>query len=145
MDEIQPADRSATGKVKWVFGIAALAGICAILVFESFQGDFVFWLEQNIDYLVQNTIVVFLVAVVFVSPVIAAGIYLFLLGRRIVQTKRFPPPDYVVYRDTRVLKGSLAIRRGRIVQLLSLLLLLAAGSIPFVIREIIIRVPGQVS
>ena len=138
MDEIQQADTGAKRKSIWIVGITALLGAGAIWVFESCQGEFVAWLADNLDYLAKNTLVVFLMALVFAAPLIATAIILFLLGRRIVKWQRYPPPDYVVYRDTRVLNGSRAIRRGRIMQLLSLVLLLAAGAIPFLFRLIIL-------
>lgn len=136
MNEIQPADPGARRKALWILGIATLIGVCAILAFEYFQEDLRSWLERNIDYLIRNSVVVFLGAVVFALPVLAAGIFLFLFGNRTVRSQRFPPPDYAVTRDTRVLKGLQATRRGRIIQLLSLLLMVAAGTLPFVILQI---------
>ena len=136
MDEIQPADPGARRKALWMLGIATLLGVCAILAFEYFQDDLRSWLERNIDYLLRNTVVVVLWAVVFALPLFAAGIYLFLLGKHTVRSQRFPPPDTAVTRDTRVLKGLRATRRGRIIQLLSLLLLVAAAMLPFVIWKI---------
>ena len=120
-------------KAIWAVGIATLFGLCAILAFEQYQHDFQAWLGRNIDYLLRNTFVVFLAALVFVSPVIAAGIYLLLLGNRTVRAERFPPPRYPVSRDTRVLEGSQGVRRGRIIQFLSLLILFAAGAHPFIL------------
>jgi hypothetical protein len=136
MGQIQPADTKARRKALWVVGIATLYGLCAILAFEYYQHDFETWLERNIDYLVRNSFVVFLAALVFVSPVFAAGIYLFLLGNRTVRAQRFPPPHYAVSRDTPVLEGSQGIRRGRIIQFLSILILLAAGATPFILLSI---------
>jgi len=136
MDEIQQADPKAKRKAIWLVGITTLFGFCAMLAFEYYQDDFQSWLELNIGYLVQNAYVVFLVAVVFISPVIVAGIYLLFLGNRIVRSQRFPIPGHAVIRDTQVLRGLRAIRRGRIIQLLSLLLLVAAGAIPFLFLAI---------
>ncbi|MFW2438020.1 MAG: hypothetical protein ACN4GR_01465 [Arenicellales bacterium] len=138
MDEIQRADPGAKRKAVWIVGITVLLGAATIWVFEFYQGEIVAWFADNLDYLAQNTLVVFLMAAVFAAPLIATAIIMFLLGRRIVKAQRFPPPDYPVYRDTRVLKGSRAIRRGRIAQLLSLVILLAAGVIPFLFRLIML-------
>ena len=138
MDEIQRADPGAKRKAIWIVGMTALLGAGTLWVFEIYQDEFVAWLVDNLDYLAQNTLVVFFMAAVCAAPLIASAIILFLLGRRIVKGQRFPPPDYPVYRDTRVLKGSRAIRRGRIAQLLSLVILLAAAVIPFLFRLIIL-------
>ncbi len=137
MDEIQPADARARRTAVWIIGVAAVLGMLAILVFEYFRDDFQAWLEQTIDYLLGNLVIVFVAAVVFVSPVIAAGIYLFLFGNRIVRSQRFPPPDISVTRDTRVFNGPLAIRRGRFLQFMSLVVIVAAGAIPYVIWKML--------
>ena len=132
MVQIQPADPRARRKAIWMVAIATLLGFCVILAIEYFQHDLQSWLERNIDFLVQNTFVVFLAALVFISPVLAAAIYLLWLGNRTVRAQRFPPPEYAVYRDTHVLEGLRAVHRGRIIQLLSILLLCVAGAIPLI-------------
>jgi hypothetical protein len=132
MGTIQKADPEVRRKAIRVICVATILGVCAILAFESFHDDFQSWLETNIDFLLENTIVVFLVSLVLVSPLLAAGAYLLLLGNRTVRAQRFPPPGYAVARDTPVLEGSKGLQRGRIIQLLSLLLLCSATAIPFV-------------
>lgn len=133
MSTIQKADPEARRKVIWLICAATAVGICAILALESFRDDFQSLLERNIDFLLENTIVVFIASLVLVSPVLAAGGYLLLFGNRTVRAQRFPPPQYAVVRDTVVLEGSKGIQRGRIIQLLSLVLLFSAALIPFVL------------
>ena len=133
MGTIQKADPEARRKVIRVIFAAAILGICAILLFESFQEDFQSWLERNIDFLLENTIVVFLLSLLLVSPVLGAGTYLLWLGNLTVRTKRFPPPGHALVRDTLVLEGPEGVRRGRIIQALSLFLLGSAGAIPFLV------------
>jgi hypothetical protein len=132
MGTIQKADPDARRKAIWVICVATILGVCAIVAFDSFQDDFQSWLEANIEFLLENTIVVFLVSLIFVSPVLAAGAYLLWLGNRTVRAQRFPPPGCALARDTLVLEGSKGLKRGRIIQLLSLLLLCGAAAIPFV-------------
>lgn len=136
MGQIQPADTEARRRALWLLGIAAVLGLCAILVFEHFQQDFQAWLEDNIEYLLRNPYVVFLAALLFLSPLIAAAVYLLVLANRTVRAQRFPPPNVAVSRDTAVLEGSQAVRRGRILQFLSILLLLAAIVFPFILWSI---------
>ena len=119
MGTIQKADPAARRKAIGVICVAAILGVCAIVAFDSFRDDFQSWLETNIKFLLENTIVVFLVSLVFVSPVLAAGAYLLLLGNRAVRAQRFPPPGSAMARDTLVLEGSRGLHRGRIIQLLS--------------------------
>ena len=131
MDTIQKADPEARRKAIFLICVASLLGGGALLVFEFFEDDFQAWLQKNIDFLLENTIVVFIVTLVLVTPIIAVGVYLWLLGNRTVRAQRFPPPGYAVARDTIVLAGSKGRRRGRVIQVLSLFLLCMAGAIPF--------------
>jgi hypothetical protein len=67
---------------------------------------------------------------------IAAGIYLFQLGRRSVRARRFPPPGVAVVRDTRVLEGHEGRRRGRLLQVLAGMLIAAALLVPFALWRV---------
>lgn len=132
MPTVQQADPSARRKAIWMVCISTILGLSAILAFEYFRDDFHAWFARNIGFLLENTIVVFVVSLVLVSPILAAEIYLLLLGNRTVRTQRFPPRAYAVTRDTWVLEGRQAIRRGRLIQILSLFLLFTTGAIPVV-------------
>jgi hypothetical protein len=132
MGTIQKADPAARRKAIWVICVASILGVSAILAFQSLQEDFQAWLASNIDFLLENPIVVFVVSLVFVSPVLAVGVYLFLFGNRTARAQRFPPPGYTVVRDTVVLEGPKGRKRGRVIQILSLFSLCMAGAIPFV-------------
>ncbi|HMD67882.1 MAG TPA: hypothetical protein VKF42_03320 [Chitinivibrionales bacterium] len=46
-------------------------------------------------------------------PLIGPSIYLIVVGRRIIRSKRMPYPGQKVIHDTKVIDGSRAIRRGR--------------------------------
>jgi hypothetical protein len=133
MATIQPADPKARRKAIWVIFVATFLGLSMILAVEYFQDEFQSWLERNIDFLLENNFVVFVAALALVSPVLTAGTYLFLVGKRTVRAQRFPPPGYPVVRDTLVLDSLQAIRRGWVIQLLSLFLVCCTGAIPFVI------------
>ena len=130
---IQQADPGARRQAIVVLCVATLLGLSAILAFEYYQADFQSWLEKNIGFLAEHTILVFVGSVLLISPVLAVAIYLLLLGRRTVRGQRFPPPGYAVARDTPVLRDSQAIQRGYLIQMLSWLVLCCAGSIPFVL------------
>ncbi len=51
-----------------------------------------------------------------------------------------PPPGYSVVKDTIVLSGLKAIRMGRLVQFISLVLLLAGAAIPGILWYVFDRV-----
>ncbi len=136
MGTIQKADPGARRKVIWLICVTTLLGVCAILAFESFQDEFQSWLERNIDFLIENTLIIFLASWILVSPILGAGTYLLLIGNRTVRTQRFPPPGLAVVLDTHILEGSKGCQRGRVIQLLSLLLLFSAAAIPFVMWHV---------
>jgi hypothetical protein len=133
MENIQLADPNARRKAILVVCVAALLGVCAGLIFNSLQDDLQPWLEGNLHLLLANTMIIFVFSLVVVLPILASGIYLLLLGTRSVRAQRFPPPGVAVVRDTPVLEGAAGIRRGRVIQILSLLLLCCAGAIPVVL------------
>ena len=126
------ADPKARRKAIWVICVATVLGLAAILAFEYVRDDFQSWLEQHLEFLLEHPLVVFVVSLVLVSPVLAAGGYLYLVGKRTVRAQRFPPPGYAVTRDTPILEGGQAMRRGRVLQLLSLVLVGSAGAIPVI-------------
>jgi hypothetical protein len=144
MGTIQQADPKARRIAIQVICVATVLGLITILMFENFQDDFQTWLEKNIDFLLENTIVVFAAGLVSVSPLLAAGAYLLLIGNRTINAQRFPPPGCAVARDTPVLEGRKGIQRGRIIQVLSLFLLCCAGAIP-VVLWLIFRSLGSVN
>ena len=130
MASIQKADPKAKRNAIWILCIAAAAGGVSILAVEFYMDDLQSWLGSNIDFLADNTILVFLAALLMVAPILVAGAYFLLLGTRAVQARRFPPPGYAIARDMPVIEGTKGRQRGRIIQLLSLLLLSVAMAIP---------------
>lgn len=54
------------------------------------------------------------------------GLYVWRLGTRIHRFERFPPPGMTVIRDTVVLQGAAARRRGRLVQAIGAVLVVLA-------------------
>jgi hypothetical protein len=142
MAQMQPADPAARRKAIVIVVVATLIGLCAILAFEYYKQDIQLWLEHNLLYLIQNPWLVSLVGLLMAAPVIAASVYLLVLGQRTVRAQRFPPPHCAVSRPTPILEGRRAQRRGRLIQLLSLLILAAASAVPFAFWSIL-RVVGN--
>ncbi len=58
--------------------------------------------------------------------VLPMAIYIYRYGQRILKAGQFPPPGEKVIRDTKIIEGNSARRRGRILIILSLLLALAS-------------------
>lgn len=74
-------------------------------------------------------------AAAFAVPTVLVALYFYRLGSGIVRSGRFPAPGMRVVRDTLVLRGTPALRRGRALQFLAALLVLAAvGFVAFLWR-----------
>jgi len=58
--------------------------------------------------------------------VLAFAVYSFMLGRRIMQAQRFPLPGVAVIRDTVIVEGAAALRRGLLIQMIAAMLAVLA-------------------
>jgi len=70
-------------------------------------------------------------AITVAAMVAAFGLYMFALGRRVAAGRRFPPEGMAVVRDTVVLDGPAARRRGHIIQALAVALVAASAALAF--------------
>lgn len=91
------------------------------------------WLEANIDFLLANLWLVGLTGFIAVSPILAAAVYLFVYGRRIIRYERMPPPGYALVKATIIREGSQAVWRGRLLMVLATIVFIAALSVPIVL------------
>ncbi|MBF0529179.1 MAG: hypothetical protein HQK55_07895 [Deltaproteobacteria bacterium] len=66
--------------------------------------------------------------VVTFGSVIPIGLYMFVIGRRTSREERFPPRGLKVLRDTKIISGPSAVRRGRVIQALGALLMITAAA-----------------
>jgi len=136
MGKIQRADPDTRRWAFWLtfvvfaLGSASLFGVLANI--SSMEA----WLEENLAYLLDNVYLTVICAFIIVSPVIAGAVYLLILGNRTIKEGQFPPDGYAVSRDSPLIEGPDARTRGRIIQFLSVILLLAVMSIPLIIGYI---------
>lgn len=67
---------------------------------------------------------------IFFACFIGPACYLMVVGRRIIFSKRFPFPGQKVIRDTKIIEGKKAVRRGRMLFILGMLtiIILIAGA-----------------
>jgi hypothetical protein len=77
------------------------------------------------------------VAVALEVPLLGFAAYLWRLGARIIRTGRFPAPGVAVARDTVVLRGGEARRRGWAAQLLAAILALGAGGLAVILWRLV--------
>lgn len=122
--------------------VALVFGVSVIAAFEYFLGDIESWAEHNTDFLLEHTYLIFLVFLVMVLPVLGAGVYFLGFASRIARAQRFPPPGCAVSRDTVVIEGARAVRRARVIQFTTMLLLCAAASTPVLLWYILHRIAG---
>jgi hypothetical protein len=114
MSEVQRADSSARRAAIVVVGCGAAAGVVIIALATRLRPDVTAWLlddpEARLPMVIAATIAM------TTGPALGAAIYVWRLGRRVVRTERFPPPGLRVTRDTPVVTGTAAGRRGRLIQ-----------------------------
>lgn len=117
----------------WLLAVAAVLGIVAVLVFVDSRQAIEDWIARQLDQPGGIGGMLLAVTVLAILPVVAAGIYLFVLGSRSVTAQRFPPPGFSAVRDVQVYEGLAARRRARVVQALAVILVLTALLLPTMI------------
>lgn len=131
MDETQRADPDARRTALTIVGWGAVAGVVVLGIAERLRPEFEAWLEQASS--ARLTIVSAGVTILVAGPLLGLAAYLLHLGQRIVSAERYPPPGLRRIRDTRVLTGPAASRRGRLIQLLAIVLDMAALLLAFLL------------
>ena len=137
--EIQRADPQARKRAAITVAVITLVGV---LVIERARDDFLVW-SSDAEILRNHVAYVWIVAaVVMVAPLLVLTVYCLWLARRVLATQRFPAPGASVIRDTPVLYGDAARRRGRLLQCLGAILALFAGAITLLLWRLAIGLAG---
>ena len=130
--EIQKRDPRAFRHVLIVLAVSVAIAVAAVALIGRYRPAFEVWIDE--DPLARLRTLA-LLASLGLLPFAAAGTYFFRLGARVVRAERFPPPGTTVVRDTAVLRGRAARRRGRLLQALAVILIVAtAGGIAVLLR-----------
>lgn len=129
--EIQKADSRARRRALiTVLAAAVIFCLFAVLGLESAIEDFV------TDQLSRRPFLLPIAGTVMVLPLALFALYLFYQGSQICSTRRYPRMGQKVIRDTPVLTGPAAVKRGRFVQVLAVLLFVIVACVPILLWEI---------
>ena len=108
--------------------------ILAALILINTAGAGIIWLvTRYIDRLIdftgmeRITLIICLAMILVSLGTLPTALYLFTVGRRIRQAERFPPPGMAVIRNTAVITGPPARRRGTILVVLAVILVIVAA------------------
>lgn len=87
------------------------------------------YLEHRIEYVgADKAVLIICYVMIFVSlSTLPISLYLYTIGKKIRQAERFPPPGMTVIRDTPVITGTPAGKRGLILMMLAVVLLAVAA------------------
>lgn len=120
MPSIQPADPAARRRALLVLGVIAALGVAGYFALEAWLADV--RLREVAEARRALPAALRWTAVAAGGGAAAFGIYAWTLGAKVARAQRFPPPGQPTVRDTRVLEGAAARRRGRIIQAIGLVL-----------------------
>lgn len=119
--QVEPADPTARRRALLAMVVVAIAGAFAYLGLEQ-------WLNQLEVSDPDHARATLASALLWTScamalTVAAFGVYILMLGSRVRNAERFPPPGARVVRDTPVVTGRAARTRGLLMQLIACVML----------------------
>jgi hypothetical protein len=131
--EVHKADPGARRNAMILLLLVAVLGAMSIVLIESNKAVIFQWIELN---LAPNLMALNAVFIVLLMPLLFGAYYLFTIGGRGVRAQRFPPLDQPVFRDTRIILGEAATRRGRVLQFLSIVIAVIVFCTIVVVRRL---------
>jgi hypothetical protein len=138
MTDVQRADSTAWRKAIIIVIISAIVGSLLIVVFESYRLQMFDWLLSDHGKLAHRLRILIILAAAFEAiPLFSCSVYLWPLGCKILNYKRFSLPGQRVIRDTLILEGQAAMKRGRVLKTLAVFLAVAGVILCFVFWRLI--------
>jgi hypothetical protein len=138
MEEIQRADPRARRRAWLAVACGAAAGLVLIALAERYRPSLEDWITRDSDqFRARLTLGFAALAAAISGSLLGFAVYLWRLGGRVVRAERFPPPGLALVRDTIVMRGSLARRRGRLIQLMAAALALVACGISAILWRLV--------
>ncbi len=119
MAEIRRADPRARRIALAIVVLGTLVGAAVIAGIDHFRPELDAWLRRDSS---SASTALLLAAAIAGLPMLAAAAWLWAYGGRIARAEMYPTPGGALFRDTRVLAGSSAVRRGRLLQAMAVVL-----------------------
>ncbi|MDX1557158.1 MAG: hypothetical protein R3212_14100 [Xanthomonadales bacterium] len=128
---IQKADPAARSRAIWiaVFGVL-LAGLLVLLV-NLFEAQFTEWGRDISAGVINHPEMLSVVLFVMMLPLLASAVYVFIQGGRVVKSQRMPYPGQTVIKDTPIIEGKPAVKHGRALQAVAVVMMVLSLAVPF--------------
>lgn len=128
--DIQRADPYLRKRALVAVIVIAVAGAVALLILQGMLADLRNLRGNDFERARDALAAAFLWSIAASALLtVLVGIYLWRMGSHVRNTLQFPPPGIRVVHDTVVVRGEHAARRGRLLQLLTVLLMLAVSAL----------------
>ena len=114
--EIQKADPAARRKALILLLIGAAIGVVLSLNLEG-------WLKANSELILARP---WILCVPITLPILIGAGWAWMFAGRIIRSRRWPPPETRVIKDTPVEEGDAAVRRGMTIRVIASLLVIGA-------------------
>jgi hypothetical protein len=124
--DIHPADPRAKRIAVVLLVAGVVMGAALMLLFQRARPQFAAWIladEQQVAF--RARMVLAGVAIIVAAPSMAFGAYFYRLGALTIRSERFPPPDTAMLHHTPVLTGEAARARGRALEAIGCMLVIA--------------------
>ncbi len=130
-EKIVKTDSNFRKKILLITLLLVVAGIVFIFYFQNYLTGLKLLAEEYPELALQRIIysmkiIIFMLMIIFAG----AGIYFLRLGILTIKTSQFPPPGIKVIKDTRLIEGKNAVRKGVIIIILSLLFIISGILLP---------------
>ncbi|MBL7149332.1 MAG: hypothetical protein ISS80_04590 [Candidatus Cloacimonetes bacterium] len=130
-EKIVKTDKDFRKKVLLITLLLVMAGIIFIFYFQNYLTGLRSLAEEYPELALQRIInsmiiIIFSLMIIFAG----AGIYFLRLGILTIKTSQFPPPGIKVIKDTRLIEGKNAVRKGIIIIILSMLFIISGILLP---------------
>lgn len=125
MNEIQRADT----KTRRYFLMGMMLLFLSALILRPIVDNIGVWVAADPELIGQKIPIIVSGITLAFMPLLFMGIYCWQLGRSVIHSGQFPSPGMKVLVDTPIIRGHKALMKGRVLQLVGLLL--SASSIAF--------------